>query len=266
MTLLFWNLFKNNNASYLSSIIKENDIDIAVCAEYLVTDIKTVEKNLSQYDVCYGYGGNDKIIMLSKNSVNVSLRQEQSRYSIYICEQGNFRCIIAGIHLPANPGANSEARKNIIRDLVADISEVEKELKLDNTIVIGDFNASPFDDELIQKDTFNAVLFKDLIMEHEKVLFNRKYYKRFYNPHISVISEEKKHYGSFYYSNGINSLYWYSYDQIIVRKPLVNLLEQVWYCKYANGKPLINQIAPNKQISDHLPLIARLKTGANNNE
>ncbi len=62
---------------------------------------------------------------------------------------------------------DEDDRKNVIRDLVTDISEQEKMLNHTNTIVVGDFNSSPFDNELIQKDAFNAVLFKELILETE---------------------------------------------------------------------------------------------------
>lgn len=261
MVLLFWNLYKKNNIKHVVNIIKENNVDVAIFAEFTETDFRTIDQSLPQYSVCYGFGGTDKIIMLAKNSFNISVRQEQTRYSIYICQDKEVTYIIVGIHLPANPGANSELRKNIIRDLVSDIVLVEKEFKTNNTIVIGDFNASPFDDELIQKDTFNAVLYKELIMNAESVTVNRKKYKRFYNPHITAISEAEKNYGSFYYSSGMNSLYWYCYDQVIVRKPLVNMIQDVHYCHFIMGQPLLNNIAPNKTISDHLPLLVKIETG-----
>ena len=259
MNLLFWNLHRQNNAKYLINIVKENNVDIAICAEHIKTDFHTVECKLPQFNVFPGFGGTNKIIMLANKGINVSVRQEQTRYSIYICEDEFRKYIIAGIHLPANPGANAETRKNTIRELVYDINSVEKELKLDNTIVIGDFNASPFDDELIQKDAFNAVLFKDLILQKERVKVNGKEYRRFYNPHISMISEDNKNYGSFYYSEGINSMYWYSFDQILVRKPLVNMLKEVHYCHQIMGQSLISNIIPNKTISDHFPLLAKIE-------
>ena len=261
MILLFWNLYRRNNAKHLINIIQENNVDVAIFAEYSETDFQAVEYALPQYGVCHGFGGTDKIILLANKNIRITVRQEQTRYSIYTCEEGSHTFIIAGIHLPANPVANAESRKNVIRDLVSDISSVERELKLSNTIVIGDFNASPFDDELVQKDAFNAVLFKELIMKQERVTANGKKYRRFYNPHISVISEDDKNYGSFYYSSGMNSLYWYCYDQILVRKPLVDLLQGVHYCHHIMGQSLLNDVAPNKTISDHLPLLARIETG-----
>lgn len=262
MKIAFWNLAKNDNTSQVVDLIKENDIDIALFAEYKKTNFEMVVSSLKQYKIVYGYGGTDKVILISKCGIPLSVRQEQTRYSIYLCNLENKKYIIAGVHLPANPAANSEMRKNVIRDLVYDIGNAEKEEKTYNTIVVGDFNASPFDEELIQKDCLNAVLFKDLIYEQEVVTLNNKQYRRFYNPHLSTISEQNKNYGSLYYSSGISTQYWYSYDQIIVRKPLVHLISDVQYCRTISGKKLLNKVAPKSSISDHLPLIAKIQGGA----
>ncbi len=261
MKIAFWNLAKNNNSSQVIDLIKENDIDIALFAEYKKTNFEMVVSSLEQYKIVYGYGGTDKVILLSKSSIPISVRQEQTRYSIYLCKGESEKYIIAGVHLPANPVANSETRKNVIRDLVYDIGIAEKEEKTYNTIVVGDFNASPFDEELIQKDCLNAVLYKDLICQQEIVTLNNKKYRRFYNPHLSIISEQNKNYGSLYYSSGISTQYWYSYDQIIVRKPLVDQLSEIHYCRMISGKKLLNKVAPKSSISDHLPLIAKIQGG-----
>ena len=45
--------------------------------------------------------------------------------------------------------------KMVIRELIADLKEQEKIHKHSYSIIIGDLNASPFDEELIQKDAFN---------------------------------------------------------------------------------------------------------------
>lgn len=51
--------------------------------------------------------------------------------------------------------------------MVADIEQTEELLKCSNTVVIGDFNANPYDEELLSKYAFNAVLFKSIIDKNE---------------------------------------------------------------------------------------------------
>ena len=258
--LLFWNLKRNSIEKYIIDIIIENNIDVCIFAEYSGIKFDNVLLELkNNYGLFDGNGGCDKITMIARKCYTVDVRREQNRYTIYSVFSDNENYIIAGIHLQDNSHSDSETRKNTIRDIVADIKEQELSLKNDNTVIIGDFNASPFDDELVQKDSFNAVLFKDLIMKTEFVTFNSKKYRRFYNPMLNYISEDDSLYGSFYYSSGIKTLYWYFYDQVIVRKALANRIHNISIIKAIKNKRLVNEIMPNKEISDHLPLIVELE-------
>ena len=163
--------------------------------------------------------------------------------------------LIAGIHLQSRLHSGADDRLDAIQDLIGDITLEEKLLQHSNTIVIGDFNANPFDKELTLKTGFNAVLYKELIRRSENVEYRKKKYKRFYNPMLQIFSEDLRDYGSYYYSSDIDSLYWYSFDQVIVRKTLMDNLIGIQYCKKIKDKSLMNSVMPNLSISDHLPLI-----------
>lgn len=263
MNLLFWNLAKNENSRVLRDIIIEKDIDIIILSEFQSTNLTSVVSGMNgEYCLYQGFGACEKVILLARRTAGITVRREQNRYALYACDFDGRSYIIAGIHLPANPHADAEHRKNVIRDLVKDICTLETELKNSNTIVIGDFNASPFDDELIQKDSFNAVLYKGLINQSEHVKINGKQYRRFYNPMVNYVSEDFMNYGSFYYSNGIKTLYWFCYDQIIVRKPLINEISSIQYCQKVNNRSLLNRFLPNSDISDHLPLMVKFERKA----
>lgn len=260
LKLLFWNLNKNDNTTNIVKLIKENKVDIAIFSEFSSTDFSIIINALEkQYYIPQNYGGCNKILLIAKSNINVITRREQSRYILYSFIYNDLEYILCGTHLPANPTSDADARKNIIRELVIDIKELENNRKHKRSIVIGDFNANPFDTELIQKDCFNAVLFKDLILKSERITYHGKYYTRFYNPTLCYISEDEKQYGSYYNSNGISSLYWYLFDQVIVRKELADSIVNVQYLKKIGELGLINKKAPNKSISDHLPLLATIE-------
>ena len=120
-------------------------------------------------------------------------------------------------------------------------------------------NASPFDSELIDKDGFNAVLYREIIENKSKVKFKGKYFRLLYNPVIDHISENNKQYGSFYRSDGIDSLYWYCFDQVLITRELVPNFKVMEYCRSTGGKFLISKTCPNSKISDHLPLIVKFE-------
>lgn len=72
---------------------------------------------------------------------------------------------------------------------------------------------------------------------------------------IGNLTEKDESYGSYYYAGNAESLYWYCYDQLLVRKALANDIQNVYFCKRAGNTNLIKNLRPNSAISDHLPII-----------
>ena len=262
MKILYWNIKNNEIDDYIADVVRENDIDIAIFSEYEGVSFDSVIRNLNncykQYD---GFGGCEKVTLICKNPIQITVKREQNRYTLYSYDSGNYVYNIVGLHLPASPYADSNDRKCVIRDIIKDICEQENVLKSKKTIVIGDFNCNPFDEEVIEKDAFNAVLFKPVIRDKEVVIYNARERRRFYNPILHFLSEDTETYGSFYYSAGSNPLYWNSFDQILVRKELMDKIQSLQYVKQINGKSLISRLVPNKIISDHLPLYVNIEEG-----
>lgn len=261
MKLLFWNLYNKKNDRYIIDLILENNIDIAIFTEKNATDFSYVLERLnSNYVRAYEDREDAKITLYHRKNLKVCVEDEKVHYSVYSISTDSGEFIIAGVHLPANPWADGGSRNSITRKLIEKITSLENDLEHDNTMIVGDFNANPFDEELIQKDAFNAVLFKKLIIDQEFIRFSDDEVKRFYNPMLHFISENNMSYGSYYYNNSASkSLYWNCFDQIIVRKSLANRIENLVFCKNIGGQSLMNEVMPNKSISDHLPLIVSIE-------
>lgn len=244
----------------VTDLIKDQSTDIAVFCEHRWTDFNVIaQKFQGRYQIYQGNGGCDKVILLAIKGIEVSVYREQSRYVLYRVKRNGLMYNIAATHLGAKPREKAADRIDTIQDLVYDICEIEMECNCDNTIVCGDMNANPFDAEMVQKNAFNAVLFKQLIEKEEYVTYHGKKYRRFYNPMIDYISERTGNRGSYYYSQGIETIYWHCYDQIIVRKTLIDAIATLCFCKKAGDTSLVADIAPDKKISDHLPLSVMIK-------
>lgn len=259
MNLLYWNLHSNSNIeTIIDDCISENYIDIAIFSEYSNIDFSKLNGLLSsQYDLLESFGGCEKVSLIYKKGINLSLVQEQHRYLITKLFHKQKTYLIIGVHLPANPHCQSSDRKHLIRKIINDIVDAETD-EIYSSIVIGDMNASPFDEEMIEKDAFNSVLFKKIIKQQEIVSYEEDTYRRFYNPIIEYIDETKANYGSFYYGSGNNCLYWYCYDQLLVRKELVDKIKNFQYLKKVKNRNLISRTKPNAKISDHLPLLVNI--------
>ena len=261
MNLLYWNLKSNSNLeTIISDCITEYEVDIAVFSEYDNVYFDKLKNLLSsQFVLLQSFGGCEKVCVFYKNSIQIALAREQHRYLIAKLYHDNATYLLTGLHLPSNIHCSkSSDRKNIIRKIINDIVEFEQD-DIKSTLIIGDMNASPFDDEMIEKDAFNSVLFKEIIRQQENVTFQGDTYRRFYNPIIDYLNETNNHYGSFYYGSGNNCLYWYCYDQLLVRKNLMDNIENFQYLKKVKNCDLLNATKPNAHISDHLPLLVNIK-------
>ena len=238
---VYWNLKANSNLeTIVSDCIYENNVDVAIFSEYSGIDFSKLNFLLSnQYKLLESFGGCETVRVLYKNSIRLSLVREQHRYLLTKLIENDKTYLLIGVHLPSNTfGDKSSDRKKIIRKIVSDIVECEQN-GIHSSLIIGDMNANPFDNEMIGKDDT---------------------YRRFYNPIIDYLSEINHHYGSFYYNSGNNCLYWYCcYDQLLVRKNLIDSIKNFQYLKTIKNLNLMGTTKPDARISDHLPLLVNIK-------
>ena len=269
LNILFWNINRNKNEDYIASCVAEHNVDVAVFAEFreknskaMVIDCAAIENALGKmYVWITGVEAAGKVLLLAKRSISVEQIQQESRYSCYVIETAIKRYLLAAVHLEDRQNYPEPYRRiETIGALVQDIRKNEESLEIENSIVIGDFNANPYDVELLYKRAFNAVLFKSIIEENEYTNPKGDRIKRFYNPILNYLSEETKMYGSHYYdgSDKRPTSYWHCLDQVLLRKSLVSFLAEVNYLKEIDGTELLSGTSLNKKISDHLPLLVKL--------
>lgn len=242
------------------ALLLEYNIDVAIFSEYRETFNEEKVNAIGDYIVDFGLGGNDKIVVLYESGMRLRVSREGSRYTLYTIYTKDKIFNLVGVHLQDHISGCDEDRLITLSELANDVRELEKENKSSKTLVIGDFNASPFDKEMINKKALNAVLFRSIIEKNEVTTFEKKKYKRFYNPMLLYLSEENHVYGSHYYSSGSNTLNWYTYDQFVVRKELIEKIKSYNYCKYAGSINLMTRNdLPDKNYSDHLPLFVEVE-------
>lgn len=260
LSILFWNLKRNAVEDYIVNCIVENNIDIAVFAEFDGIDFAKIKNSLGKmYCRILTVQDDRKVTMIAKTTISIKAVQQQNRYSVYSVETAVKNYILVAVHLEDKRNYKSAERIETIKYLVADIEQTETLLKCSNTVVIGDFNANPYDEELLSKYAFNAVLFKSIINKNELTNPKSLKKKRFYNPILHYISEDTEMYGSFYHEKEYITPYWYCLDQVLVRKSLADKVEHIEYLRKINTQDLIENTVPNSKISDHLPLLVNLQ-------
>ena len=143
MRVLFWNTNKNDNINaVLSELIVENDISIVVLAEYTASMEQLVQTLLSKGKEMNPYitNGCERIKILG-NILNVEPSLQSSHASIQILYN---KYILCCLHLNSKIYSGHEERRNIlIGQIINDVLKIEKDLKTEDTIIVGDFNINP---------------------------------------------------------------------------------------------------------------------------
>ena len=196
LNILFWNLKRNAIEDYIVDCLVENNVDIAVFSEFEGIDFIQIEKQLgSMYVRIVAVQSDEKVTLMAKKTFSVNIIQQQHRYNLYIVNTAIKDYLLSAVHLEDRINFDKADRIETIKALVRDIEQAEKIFKCCNTIVIGDFNANPYDEELLSKYAFNAVLFKKIILKSDLTNPNTLKCRRFYNPILHYISEETEMYG-----------------------------------------------------------------------
>lgn len=266
MKVLFWNTHNNQNINYvLHDLIIENNISLAFLAEYKdnIDELKNELYNNGISMFHYPSIGCERISVLGKQ-MNISQGLQTRHSSFQIVNNKDIYCCI---HLPSKIYGDTEGkRKVIINTIVSDIESVEKKLNSNNTIIVGDFNINPFESGCLDALGFHGIPIYD-VAAREKRTIEEKEFKMFYNPMWRFFGDDKKPYGTFYYSdNNTSNVFWHILDQVIIRPSLRNRFvdSNLRIITETENYYLLNkQGHPDKNISDHLPIIFEIQEESN---
>lgn len=192
----------------------------------------------------------------------VELLTETSYYTmrrIYDRDIGDLLMVF--VHLPSKLQAGDDERKEILREVKFEVEQLEGKLKIDKTLVVGDFNVNPFEDSMVLANSLHALPIGEIVKRKERRTVNGKAYSMFYNPMWSLMGDFKEPAGTYYYpKGGLRTDYWNIFDQVVLRPTLVDKLNKntINIIYKVNDQPLIKDGKPIDTISDHLPIFFEL--------
>ena len=260
--VLFWNTNKNSDINrILGDIITENQITIAVLAEYtanldeLFSYLNDKNVHMKEYKTI----GCDRITIIGFEN-NVIAGRQTDYASFQIINNSNILCCV---HLPSKIYTNSEGMRDIIIDaIIADIISTEKQLRTEDTIVVGDFNINPYDFGCLDASKFHGLPIYEEAKKERRIIAGKEH-KMFYNPMWNFFGDMQKPYGTYYYSgNKTNNPFWQIYDQVFIRPSLRNRFvdSSLKIITETEMNYLLNRNGhPDKRISDHLPIVFEIQ-------
>jgi hypothetical protein len=138
------------------------------------------------------------------------------------------------------------------------VREAEKERDHRRTVIVGDFNADPFDHGISAATGFHGVMSRNVATRMDREVSPHGKFPFFYNPSWSMFGDENSGPPGSYYRTSAEEFcqFWHIFDQCLIRPELVPFLPEKSFSVLtsAGEKPLVSDNGtPN--LSDHLPIL-----------
>jgi exonuclease III len=283
MTIAFWNINNNTDlADLLIDFVQENDIDILLLAE--------THRNLKGNRKCEVDDVLNDFIIKSKKMTrtftiipNADFRVKvisslsdrlfrlknhlfsSSRWSAFNIEiPGIMELNLFPVHFYSKVNWSEFSLALECVNFSRDIAIVEKDTNCTNSILIGDFNMSPFEYGIVASNGIHAlqdINYLSSVTNGREI--DGTFYKYFYNPMWNFFGDYIEPYGTIYHRvSGHISHEWHMYDQIILRPELKQHMNEnsiKIITEIAGQTVLKNYSRPDEKFSDHLPIKLTLR-------
>lgn len=260
MKYLFWNTGKNKVNRYIELLINKYEIDIFALAEYNDNKDELLKKLSAHYHI--PKIGCQRIDIFTSCKPNQIIHlSEGSHYTIKRVPHDKLGLInIVFVHFA------SQLYKNVDDDLLLESIKLKNEIEMlenkignDKTIVVGDLNMNPFDKGMISAAGLHSVPSRKIASKNTRKI-NSEEYKMFYNPMWNFFGDNIQPEGTYFYNASSRSVnyFWNIFDQVIIRPSLINSFKssKMKIIDNVGEYNLLNRHGkPNKDISDHLPII-----------
>lgn len=266
--LLYWNVHGKVPARMVADLCHDHDIDLCLLSEARSL-VDPILKELNRNDDTYFYRepiACKKVDIFSRfDSPIISTVSDNKRFSIQsIREPGQSELLVVGVHLSSKMWTSSYTQADQVRFISDEIRCIESERMHRRTVIIGDFNADPFELGLIEPRGFHAVSCRRVAARMHRTV-NSYESPLMYNPMWSHFGDRNGKPPGTYFRNGsdVDTRFWHVFDQVLISPELlesysddgVTVLDKV-----RDTSLLLKGIPNSDKYSDHLPLVCNIVT------
>jgi len=128
--------------------------------------------------------------------------------------------LVALVHGPDKRNYDVTDQELFLQQVVADLSYCEQRVEHTRSIVLGDFNASPFESPVASTAGMNAVSSRRIAQGAPRRILNKSF-AYFYNPMWNLFGDARGNGvpATYYYRKSY--LYWHMLDQVLIRPSLI---------------------------------------------
>lgn len=276
--ILFWNTRITNKSKTdtqhisriedaIVNIVQETDCDIIVLAEFnspitgLCNKLSLIGRDFRERK---SIAGNARVNVLADNRLLNEIIRESRYYVIHDFDLMGYHFLLGGVHFPSKLCTEAKDVEIVGSDFIHAIKESEAEAKHEKVIMIGDFNANPFE-PIITDFSYLHAIFDSSVVERARFreLFGIKN-QIFYNPMWNLLGDAHYPKGSYYSDSGKScKLFWHIFDQVIISADLIKAYtkDSLKILIGVGDKCFMNKNGKPDEIlySDHLPLFFALQ-------
>jgi len=270
LTFMFWNICGKPNEERIARLARRHDVDVLILAECrIVPNVLLPLLNRGRESAEYHYHANklcDLINVYSRFALHeLTIGFEAARYTIRLLElPDNAPVAICMAHISSKLHYTSEEQTTELVAMSREIREFEEKQGSRRTIVVGDMNVNPFEAGMTKSDGLHAVMTRGVANKQSRTV-NQRDYPFFYNPMWSHFGDGNNTPPGTYYQwkSTPHTYFWNMFDQVLIRPDLLPHFEdkdlQIVITDTDGQESLLRDGIPNKGISDHLPIVFKLR-------
>jgi len=275
--ILFWNAgiskYKENDEVKLDRIdnciidlIIERKCDFVILAEYN-NEIENLCNKISLYGRDFQIA---PTIQRTRNKLiydtrfSVELVRDNPYFFIYNISFFEWECLLSGVHFPSKLHANEDDQELVGYQLKNLLEEAKNEVRHNKIIIIGDFNANPYEKIMTKANMLHAIPNASIVEYKKKRITTSESWSMFYNPMWNFLGDKNEPNGTIKYdAGGAINLYWNLFDQSLFSAEMIKYLEvdSLQIITSIKDYSLLDKSgSPDKKLfSDHLPIFFKIK-------
>lgn len=267
MKFLFWNINKNPVGPLLSRIVAEHDVQVLILAECadpaaILIDLNATAKNLFHLTD----SGRSRVVVYTRFPPQYIETTHSDKFftirRIFLPRKR--QVLLAAVHLESKLYRRDIHLWGKARDVSAKIRQVESELDISRTVLVGDLNMNPFEMGVIQADGLHGVMTQAIARKINRPIGDEMY-PFFYNPMWGRLGDTTEGPpGTYYYTNSsLDEYFWHTFDQVLIRPDLIDSFDEgeLQVLTECGEIEFLGHLGTpdDSRASDHLPLLFDLE-------